>query len=208
MEPMDLRHLLARNTAPEQQVDGTSIGQAARTPQMGVVTRTVVRSPVVRLIVPARIRHNDHNDIVFVHETHIEVKEFMPEGHFQKVAIKADFDAAIRSARAVGLPAKPMVQLEPTGIDAIIKPETGLLEDADTWSDPVEMDIGHHAGPAVPPQLLVLTLSNDVHDTLLFLGAVPGPADEIRFACSAKELPRIENTFHQQLGKHLAVDPR
>ena len=35
-------------------------------PFMGVLTSTVVPSPLVRHIIPARIRHEDRNDVVFV----------------------------------------------------------------------------------------------------------------------------------------------
>lgn len=35
-------------------------------PSMGILTRTLIESPIVRWIIPARIRHKDKNDVVFI----------------------------------------------------------------------------------------------------------------------------------------------
>jgi hypothetical protein len=35
-------------------------------PSMGILTKTLVRSPVVLWIIPARIRHEDKNDVLFI----------------------------------------------------------------------------------------------------------------------------------------------
>jgi hypothetical protein len=35
-------------------------------PNMGILTKTLVRSPVVLWIIPARIRHEDKNDVLFI----------------------------------------------------------------------------------------------------------------------------------------------
>ena len=35
-------------------------------PSIGILTRTLVQSPVIRWIIPARIRNKDKNDVIFI----------------------------------------------------------------------------------------------------------------------------------------------
>ncbi|KAA8910553.1 hypothetical protein FN846DRAFT_775050 [Sphaerosporella brunnea] len=71
-------------------------------PVYGLLSRTLVHSPVVKKILPARIRRPDLNDVVFIGETFIELHILTEAGKLQKVGCKTDIRAEIRDARSFG----------------------------------------------------------------------------------------------------------
>ncbi|MCJ1431631.1 hypothetical protein MMC27_000986 [Xylographa pallens] len=171
------------------------------TPRMsGVLVRTVIPSPLVRWIIPARIRHKNKNDVIFVSDRSIEVKEYLGDS-FREVVTKDDFDSTIRAARAIGNPPIPLTAKKPSGLDAIIKEE----EVDDASADLMELDV--FGGPEVPPQVLVLVLESSSMDKLLFLFAYYDLSHQIRFLSFEHPL-LYHKRYAERLGKHVAVDPR
>lgn len=75
---------------------------ANNTPYYGLLSQTIVHSPVVSKILTARIRQADLNDVVFIGLTFIEIHLLTSRGILQKVGCKADFHAEIRAANAFG----------------------------------------------------------------------------------------------------------
>ncbi|KAI9831765.1 MAG: hypothetical protein M1819_004662 [Sarea resinae] len=196
---MDIHHILEKNRQREEEEERRkqpAMGSplADERPKMGLLTKTVIRSPVVKWIIPARIRHKDQNDVIFIgglhQEKHIQIRELLPEGHLQEVATKTDFGSSIRSARVFGTPRKPTVS---SGLDAIIKAE----------NPDVDMDSPDDS-PKVPPQMLVLALASR---DLVFLFASNRLEGGVDFITSRKPLPS-GRSFLEQPGKHLAIDPR
>ena len=62
---MDLETILHRNH--EQMLNRPTMRQAdVVPPTMGLLTQTVVPSPVINWIIPARIRHKEKNDILVI----------------------------------------------------------------------------------------------------------------------------------------------
>lgn len=186
-------HILARNKISPQEQDTDMSAETVKPPVIGVLTRKLVQSPVVKLIVPARIRHKDKNDVLFISEDFIEMKELLRDGHLQHVMGRADFGSKIRSARAIGEPRRPVVSPKPTGIDAIVKMED--VEPADVQDSPLH---------TLPPQILVLTLESN---TLVFLFADYGLSNQYRFVSYSR--PLAEHAQHtKRPGKLIAIDPQ
>ncbi|KAK3681163.1 hypothetical protein LTR37_020985 [Vermiconidia calcicola] len=148
---------------------------------VGILTKTVAESPVIRWILHARIRRKRYNDVVFVGDDFIHVKQVKEGGHLQHIATKNDFDTRIRAAR--------------TFSNVSDAPDEDLFfktEDSEEHTD------------GIPPQCVVLTLdSND----LLFLYLTNDRNGGFRFVHQALPMPTFDRLLFQP-GEHLAVDPR
>jgi len=44
----------------------TTLREVERAPKLGLLTQTVIRSPLVHWILPARLRDNSKNDVAFI----------------------------------------------------------------------------------------------------------------------------------------------
>ncbi|KAF2722880.1 hypothetical protein K431DRAFT_326425 [Polychaeton citri CBS 116435] len=157
------------------------MSQATRTrPQIGVLTRTVIRSPVVKHVLHARIRNRQTNDVAFVGEHFVDIKQVTEGGFLEHVATKHDFDSRIRAAATF------TVKRE--------SPEDRLnikTEDGD----------GH--GVETPPQLLLLTLESQ---TLLLLYLAKDESGSYSFRQQALPLETYEEVLFRP-GARIAVDP-
>ena len=173
--------------------------EASKPPTLGLLTRTLIESPVIKWIIPARVRHSSKNDVVFIHGNSVQIKELRKEGgqgensYLEDVAVKNDFDSTIRAARVFGLPRTYETgEPRPSGIDAIVKKEFP--------ESPEPEPILH---PELPPQILALTLESM---KLVFLCAFHDNR-EVHFSTSYRHLAPAKS-HSEQLGEHLAVDPR
>ncbi|KAF2502774.1 hypothetical protein BU16DRAFT_554813 [Lophium mytilinum] len=153
------------------------------TPALGLLSRTVLRSPIINWIIPARVRHKDFNDVVFIGEDFLYIKEIGSDGHLSHVASKTDFGSRIRAARCFGEPRKPAYYSQ------LKTEENGGLED--------------ETSDAIPPQIIVLTLESQ---KVVFLYAHQDAAGCVTFVQSTTPLPLV--SFMESPGKHLAVDPK
>ena len=83
-------------------------GDAAPSPlasarRLGLLTRNFFPSPEILHIFPVQIRGAAHNDIAFVGESHVEVKEISQStGRLQHIASQAHFDSRITAAAVLG----------------------------------------------------------------------------------------------------------
>ncbi|KAF2137166.1 uncharacterized protein K452DRAFT_302199 [Aplosporella prunicola CBS 121167] len=180
LQENERREARERQPEPRQQ---QQLHHQPEPPVLGLLSRTILRSPVINWIIPARVRHREKNDVVFIGEDFIHIKEILSDGHLRHVASKADFGSHIRAARVFGEPRKfihpPMIE----------QPQS-----------PMEIDYTE----VIPPQILVLTLESQ---ELIFLFAHQNPDGTIDFWSSAVPLD-ANRSFLEQPGKHLAVDPR
>ena len=173
---------------------------------LGVLTQTLVKSPVIRFIIPARIRHADNNDVILVRGDSVELQEVIKvlgeeedgmkkirEAYFTHVASKADFDSNIRSARVFGRPRIYGKVDESLEDHPEIKPEES--------SSPVQRSSYR---PELPPQILALALESS---KLVFLCAFYDFYGHVRWLSSYRVLPDYAQTYSKQLGEHIAVDP-
>ena len=103
---VNLEDIVARHHAEKLEAAGISPASQDH-PRVGLLSRTLTRSPTFRWILPARIRHKNKNDVVFVGEDFIQVKEYLSSGNLEDVATKADFGARIRAAKVLGPTQEP-----------------------------------------------------------------------------------------------------
>ena len=200
---VDIHQIMAgnRNTGEEQRSHTNGTFNAPKAPVLGVLTQTLVKSPVIKYMIPARIRHQKYNDVIFVYNNHVEIKEVVTEGYLRNlsvelrdIAIKSDFNSTIRAARVFGSPRKITASVqEPTGIDAIIKNEELPFSDN---SDEYQA--------AIPPQILVLSLDSK---KLVFLFAFHDTLGDVHFLSSQWPLPSGA-AHNEQVGEYIAVDPK
>ena len=148
-----------------------------------IFTKTVLRSPVVRWILQARVRHKNLNDVIFVGDDFVHVKQLRQEGTLEHVAFKTDFDGRIRAAKVFTVEPIPLAPDEST----FMKVE---------YSEPTQSTQKN------PPQYLVLTTER--HE-LLFLSLSYDGAGSYRFVHHAVPLPTFDRTIFQP-GEHLAID--
>lgn len=188
----------------------TDDGATSDTPVMGVLTRTIFRSPVTKLILPARIRHKDKNDVVFVQERSIEIKEYS-RGSLRHVTVKDDFGATIKSAGVIGDRRKPIAKVEVKTEEEDESARDAILRQGSARKEPspesMETDDIPHL-PEMPPQILVVALQAGLDDSLVFLCAFPNMQDGPRYLSYQRPLPASTRGHSRRLGKHIAVDPR
>lgn len=182
----------------EAQQDDTEMRQPpakttvnAHAPEYGILSRTVLRSPVLKYILPASIRHKDFNDVVLVSEDSIQLNEIHNYGRLRHVATKSDFSGRILTARVLG------DTRETNGSREATNPSyKGQI--VSIGSVPAIEKTEHR----LPPEVVVLTLSSR---TLLFLWAQPHITGEPAFHQKSIKLPAGSSRF-DRLGQYLAID--
>ena len=181
-------------------------GRQAGHPVLGVLTKTLATSPVIQWILPARIRHKDKDDIVFVGEDYIDIKHTEKDGSLTHVATKSDFDCRILAARVLGDP----VDEDDDDDDDDEDDEDGD-EDDPTLGSGIKLEYSdikessHPETTMLPPQCLVLTLETN---QIVFLFACENAGGSVNFdMASSIPFPAFPHP-HQRLGKYLAIDPK
>ncbi|PFH55970.1 hypothetical protein XA68_17315 [Ophiocordyceps unilateralis] len=160
----------------------------------GLLSRTIVQSPIVHRVLPVRLRSKLHNDIAFIGDRFVQISELRRDGQVHEIAYKKDFGSRIRSAAVLG-------DSSEHGLDDEAPGDCFQFEsdDSTTMVDVPDVPNGSPTRQ-LPPQLLVLIL--ETGDTIfLFLRAQPG--SPIDFVSSTYTLPRRI----PYLGYHLAIDP-
>ena len=203
---VDPYHVRARNTeTPRKEQNQPSIS-LSKTPTLGILTKTLVRSPVVNRIIPARIRHKTKNDVVFISANSITIKEAKGDCTLEEIATKTDFDSAIKSARILGEQRKLTKHDHSYG--KLLKEIH--WDDTHNNEDDIVLDEGGAPERAglhkyeLPPHILVVALESN---RLAFLCAISGTSDRPELFSSQKALPAPTSPL-QSLGELMAVDPK
>lgn len=151
-------------------------------PRVGLLSQTVIPSPTVQWVLPARLRNKGHNDVAFVGERCVQIKEVMPGFHLEDVITKSDFDANIMAAKVVSV-------------------STEL-----PWEAQMKLGGGHATAAELhddlPPQIMVLTLTSR---ELVFL--YYSDSEDGHFVHFRRPLPS-HVSYPESFGRHVAVDPR
>ncbi|KAL8696994.1 MAG: hypothetical protein Q9201_007367 [Fulgogasparrea decipioides] len=199
---LDIHQILARNRERKQETQGIPTG--AKPPTLGLLTKTVVPSPVIRSIIPARVRHRSKNDVVFVYDDYVVIKEAfggerVEEDPFTAIAlediiVKSDFDSSIQAAKVFGLRREPKLPRFPGKYWNL----------SDRPRSPPETKPEPFHENEIPPQILILTLASR---TLVFLFAYYDVYGGIHFLSSTWPLP-AQVPLTEELGVLLAVDPK
>ncbi|RCI13928.1 hypothetical protein L249_8068 [Ophiocordyceps polyrhachis-furcata BCC 54312] len=177
---------------------GPVLEQPPELPPYGLLSRTIVQSPIVHRVLPVRLRSKLRNDIAFIgtdqgadvssQDWFVQISELRRDGQVHQVARKKNFGSRIRSAAVLGH------SLE-HGLDE--EAPTGFFKFDDDGSV-IMADAPDH--PQLPPQLLVLMLESG-KAVFLFLRDQPG--SPIDFVTATFAL----NRAIPYMGYHLAVDP-
>ncbi|KAF2010468.1 hypothetical protein BU24DRAFT_58917 [Aaosphaeria arxii CBS 175.79] len=191
--PVDVYQLLAR---AQRQTDVEMQEPEARPqpeiPQVGLMSRTLFPSTLVKFILSASIRKGQRNDVVFVGENSVHLYEIHDHGHLHHIASKSDFKGSILAARRFGAPVKTAVS-----------PRQGMSIKKTDTQDRQESTRSDHAD-AMPPEAIILTLTSR---RLVLLWTEQNAAGETVFRQKFVRLP-AGSSMHDTPGAFLAVDPK
>ncbi|KAL2887114.1 thermotolerance protein [Ceratocystis lukuohia] len=159
-----------------------------RHPKLGMLSRTVISTPVIRTIVPARIRSPAHNDIVLIGDRFIRVCELRKDDQLYEIARKTDFEPRIVQCHVIGYN---------------YEPETMATHDTGDSELPICAILDENAADRgdLPLQILVLLLETHEY-VFIFMGSRDGKPE---FVCSHSAGPR--NEMMQDSGLHFSIDP-
>lgn len=154
-------------------------------PKVGLLSHTVVPSPTIQWVLPAHLRSQRHNDVVFVGDRHLQIREAVSGIHLEDVTTKSDFDAQIMAAKVINVSTE-------LPWEAQMKLGSGNVC---TNADPDAQD-------DLPPQILVLSLASRELVFLYYSTSEGG-----RFIHYRRPLPSDVNLF-EQFGRNVSVEPR
>ncbi|KAM0511282.1 hypothetical protein ACHAPE_010026 [Trichoderma viride] len=188
-ETVNLQAALRASAAPQLASE-----PLPKPPVCGILSQTLVESPVVRWVLPARLRSSTHNDIAFVGDHFVQISELGRDGQVHDVIRKSDFGHRIRNAVVLGGSLEHGLDDDP--VDMVVKQEP-----SPSPSSPGEDGISDSLRVRVlPPQMLVLVLESC---QMVFLFVREKPDGILEFATSIYENPKLL----PYVGYHLAVDP-
>ena len=182
-----------RRKAASEQTQVSSPSHAAKEtskPPMGILSQTLAPSPTVRWILPARIRSTLYNDVVFVGETFVQLREFQYDGPLAEVTAKYNVGSQILAANVLTAE-KENISFMNQVLEQHTETEHFVVN-----GKPIEDN--------VPPQILVITIATG---QVLFLYAKTLEQGDSRFLSAKLTLPR-EVVLNQSFGRQIAVDPR
>lgn len=157
-------------------------GIAAKKAKLGLLTHTFVSSPIIQWILPARLRSKYQNDVVFVGERCLQIKEAISGTHLEEVTTKSDFDAYIMAAKVINVSTELPWEVQ--------------MKAASSTAD-ASLDARHE----LPPQIMVLSLASK---ELVFLCYSRAAGQFIHYH---RPLPSDVSTF-ERFGRNIAVEPR
>ncbi|KAK8091161.1 mono-functional DNA-alkylating methyl methanesulfonate N-term-domain-containing protein [Apiospora phragmitis] len=170
----------------------------AEPPNCGILTRTIIDSPVIRWVLPAHLRSSRNHDVAFIGDNFIQICELGQDSQLHNVIRKTDFGSRIRNARVIGQHPNYFRGYGDGDNNPRIKTEDDDVEMLDPTQAP-----GSASTPpgALPPQLLALVLERGA---LVFLYLKGGNDEGLEFVSSCHEMPD-KSLVHP--GFHMAVDP-
>ncbi|TLD17718.1 uncharacterized protein PgNI_01860 [Pyricularia grisea] len=166
----------------------------AKPPRCGIFTRTVVESPVVRHVLPCRLRCADRADVAFVGDYFVEIREYrMEDGQLHDVIRRDDFDERIRKAVVIGdLP-------DSLGLPAN---KRAAEEDVDMLNSSSQSTQTDSRKELLAPQMLLVLLENCKCIFMVLRTNSDGSFEFVTSECSIP--PEASNS---SFGHQLAVDP-
>jgi hypothetical protein len=172
----------ARQSIGRSDMDIDSGPSSSKT-RIGLLTHTLVPSPIIQWILPARLRSKYQNDVVFVGERSLQIKEAISGTHLEEVTSKSDFDAYITAAKVINisteLPWETQMKLGSSNANPNLELQKDLL----------------------PSQIMVLSLASK-ELVFLYYSSIAG-----QFIHYHRPLPSDVSTF-ERFGRNIAVEPR
>lgn len=152
--------------------------------KVGLLSHTLVPSPIIQWILPARLRGKHQNDVVFVGERSLQIKEAVSGVHLEGVTSKSDFDAYIMAAKVINVS---------TELPWEAQMKLGASSATATTTSKEENDL--------PPQILLLSLASKELVFLYYSNA------HGQFIHHHRPLPNDVSAF-ERFGRNIAVEPR
>ena len=197
---VDPYHVRAQNTETPRKVQSQPSISLPKTPSVGILTKTLVRSSVINRIIPARIRHKAKNDVLFISANSVAIKEAQGDYTLREIVTMNDFDSPIKSARIIGERRK--LTSYDNNYD-MLKRNVHWLKDVP--SDDIYTNEDDFKYPRdLPPHILVLALESN---RFVFVCAISGKSDDPELLSSQKALPALPSPL-QGLGELIAIDPK
>ncbi|KAH8700452.1 mono-functional DNA-alkylating methyl methanesulfonate N-term-domain-containing protein [Talaromyces proteolyticus] len=156
-------------------------------PKVGLLTQTITPSPTIQFVLPARLRSKLQNDVVFVGERSLLLREIVMDSYLEDVSVKSDFDANIMAVKAL-----KVFHDTPLNVETELVAQIGSLEEI----QPAE---------EFPTDLLVLTL--DSKELIFLYYHWNFERQTGHFVQFRRALP-CDVSITERFGRHLAVDPR
>lgn len=158
---------------------------------IGLLSQTLSPSSTIRWILPARIRSKLQNDVVFVGENFVQIREALPNGYLSDVNAQLSLGAAILAAKVISA----KLELVPIVEQILNQTREGERERYTIR--------GSEIGEDTPPQIVLLTLAtNDI----VFLFAKDTAFGKTRFLYAKKHFLR-NVSLSEKHGALIAVDP-
>lgn len=187
--PLDVYEIMARARQEDVVIGETTTKPMTQVPSYGILSRTLLPSPLTRLILPANIRRTDLTDVVMIGEDFVQLKEVCQYGRLRHVAVKTDFRGARIVAAKVFGPSSDQGLIQSTPQMLVIRKHSRSMQGK------VQV---------LPPQVIVLTLSTR---TLMFLWCHQHQNGTVAFAQKTVRLPAGSSRF-DRFGAFLAIDPK
>ncbi|KAK7957135.1 uncharacterized protein PG986_006357 [Apiospora aurea] len=195
---------VTRTLEPMELFKGTTAAKSktrprpAEPPNYGILTRTIVDSPIFRWVLPVHLRSSRNHDVALIGDNFIQICELSQDSQLHNVIRKSDFGSRIRNARVVGQPPNYFRGYGDGDNNPRIKTEDDDVE----MLDPTQAPGTTRTPPsALPPQFLALMLERGA---LVFLYLKEGSDGSLEFVSSSHEMPD-KSLVHP--GFHMAVDP-
>lgn len=163
----------------------SSTSQRHEPQAVGLYSRTLIHTPVVRWIFSVRLRDQEHHEVAMIGDQFLAVNEIDATGRLRQLGRVDSFGSQIRSAAVIGTEAKYTPRLPPPLNFKVEKSTEALPE-------------------SVPPQFLAI-VTNDPPE-LRFMIANVDSTKELTFHERIRALPVMDGLLTQP-GKLLAVDP-
>ncbi|KAK8011479.1 mono-functional DNA-alkylating methyl methanesulfonate N-term-domain-containing protein [Apiospora arundinis] len=187
--PLDPLELFRETTAAKPKARP----RPAEPPNYGILTRTIIDSPVIRWVLPVHLRSSRNHDVAFIGDNFIQICELGQDSQLHNVIRKTDFGSRIRNACVIGPPPNYFRDNNPR-----IKTEDDDVEMLDSTHAP-----GTARTPpgALPPQFIALVLERGA---LVFLYLKEESNGRLEFVSSCHEMPD-KSLVHP--GFHMVIDP-
>jgi hypothetical protein len=188
---VDVYQAMAHARSSESETTEDAVKTSSQIPEVGVLSRTVIASPVVKFICAANIRHKHFDDVVLVGEDSVQLKEIHDYGHLRHVATKADFHGRILASRVFGDPREL-----PTRVVSPLPAKRTLHRARRSTTGEEKL--------VLPPEVVVLTLTTR---TLMFLWAQHTQSGAVTFSQKTVKLPAGASPM-DRFGTFLAIDSK
>ena len=186
---LDSHAVLARNRQRVESQRHKPRLEAPNVPIWGVSTQTLITAPTINQILPARIKHQEIDDVVVVCDKSLDFREIDGDYNYLNIHPTWVSESMIRAAKVFELSTdQPSVMSNGNGMDDI----------------KMEIEFENSAPlPKLAQSMVVLTFESK---KLCFLGFLRDSMGKLKVCCSYKDL-FSGHSYPEQIGAHLAIDP-